>query len=151
MVTSGIQSPIIVAFANLAIASFAWFYIETTRKNNNLKEIDRLQTDLLLDRVTESEFKKILEEEFSRISDKKSKVMKAVNIKFLISLICTFAAIFVKITDDKIRGLNTILFCFSTFETLSGIEGIFENDYLTDRTNQIKEKQEMFELTRKRK
>jgi len=151
LLTLGMETPMIVTFATVTIMAFAIFYIETSRKNNNLKEIDRLQTDLLLDNVSESELKTLLEDKYSRLSNKKSRVLKSIYLKAFISLICVVAGILVKNADDKIRFLNTFLLCLSTFEMLSGIEGIFESDYLLDRMDQIEEKQKLNELNRIRK
>ena len=141
----------LVTFVNVTIMAFAIFYIEASRKNNNLKEIDRLQTDLLLDNTSESELKRILEDKYSRLSNKKSRVLKSFYLKAFISLIFAVAGILVKNADDKIRYLNTILLYLSTFEMLSGIEDIFERDYLSDRMDQIEEKQKLNELNRTRK
>ena len=151
LLTLGIQSPMLVTFVNVTIMAFAIFYIEASRKNNNLKEIDRLQTDLLLDNTSESELKRILEDKYSRLSNKKSRVLKSFYLKAFISLIFAVAGILVKNADDKIRYLNTILLYLSTFEMLSGIEDIFERDYLSDRMDQIEEKQKLNELNRTRK
>ena len=136
-------------FSVMSIIATSAFLANGADKYRYLMEIDRLETDLKLDRVTESEFIKILEDKKLELSE----LNKENHNKFIIN--CALGVISI-ILACVLQGLDVPLVptLLSLVATNSFLDFVAKNEEMKEvaaRINQVEEKQEIFELTRKRK
>lgn len=112
-------------------------------------EIDRLETELKLDEVAESEFIRILENKKQELS----KLNKENNSRFIVNCVIGVMSIISAcylsyLNVDLVPNLLTLT---GAYGFLGFVEKFYEMKEINARINQVEEKQELFELQRTRK
>ena len=133
-------------FSILPITGVACFI---RSKHRGLMEIDRLETELKLDEVAESEFIRILENKKQELS----KLNKENNSRFIVNcaigVMSIISACYLSYLNvDLVPNLLTLT---GAYGFLGFVEKFYEMKEINARINQVEEKQELFELQRTRK
>lgn len=136
-------------FSILPITGVACFIRTIISKHRGLMEIDRLETELKLDEVAESEFIRILENKKQELS----KLNKENNSRFIVN--CAVGVMSI-ITACYLSYLNVdlvpnLLTLTGAYGFLGFVEKFYEMKEINARINQVEEKQELFEFQRTRK
>lgn len=136
-------------FSILPITGVACFIRTIISKHRGLMEIDRLETELKLDEVAESEFIRILENKKQELS----KLNKENNSRFIVN--CAIGVMSI-ITACYLSYLNVdlvpnLLTLTGAYGFLGFVEKFYEMKEINARINQVEEKQELFEFQRTRK
>lgn len=136
-------------FSILPITGVACFIRTIISKHRGLMEIDRLETELKLDEVAESEFIRILENKKQELS----KLNKENNSRFIVNcaigVMSIISACYLSYLNvDLVPNLLTLT---GAYGFLGFVEKFYEMKEINARINQVEEKQELFELQRTRK
>ena len=136
-------------FSILPITGVACFIRTIISKHRGLMEIDRLETELKLDEVAESEFIRILENKKQELS----KLNKENNSRFIVNCVIGVMSIISAcylsyLNVDLVPNLLTLT---GAYGFLGFVEKFYEMKEINARINQVEEKQELFELQRTRK
>lgn len=136
-------------FSILPIIGVACFIRTIISKHRGLMEIDRLETELKLDEVAESEFIRILENKKQELS----KLNKENNSRFIVNCVIGVMSIISAcylsyLNVDLVPNLLTLT---GAYGFLGFVEKFYEMKEINARINQVEEKQELFELQRTRK
>lgn len=136
-------------FSISPITGVACFIRTIISKHRGLMEIDRLETELKLDEVAESEFIRILENKKQELS----KLNKENNSRFIVN--CAVGVMSI-ITACYLSYLNVdlvpnLLTLTGAYGFLGFVEKFYEMKEINARINQVEEKQELFEFQRTRK
>ncbi len=136
-------------FSILPITGVACFIRTIISKHRGLMEIDRLETELKLDEVAESEFIRILENKKQELS----KLNKENNSRFIVNcaigVISIISACYLSYLNvDLVPNLLTLT---GAYGFLGFVEKFYEMKEINARINQVEEKQELFEFQRTRK
>lgn len=134
-------------FSIMPIVVLTAFLNKKIYKYRNLMEIDKLETDLKLDRVTESEFIKILEDKKQELSELNDDNYSKFIFYGALGIISIISACALQALDAPMPLLSLV----SAYGFLEFIDKNYEMREIDARINQVEEKQEIFELTRKRK
>ncbi|GEM_PF-2465003 len=136
-------------FSILPITGVACFIRTIISKHRGLMEIDRLETELKLDEVAESEFIRILENKKQELS----KLNKENNSRFIVNcaigVMSIISACYLSYLNvDLVPNLLTLT---GAYGFLGFVEKFYEMKEINARINQVEEKQELFEFQRTRK
>lgn len=136
-------------FSILPITGVACFIRTIISKHRGLMEIDRLETELKLDEVAESEFIRILENKKQELS----KLNKENNSRFIVNCAIGVMSIILAcylsyLNVDLVPNLLTLT---GAYGFLGFVEKFYEMKEINARINQVEEKQELFEFQRTRK
>lgn len=136
-------------FSILPITGVACFIRTIISKHRGLMEIDRLETELKLDEVSESEFIRILENKKQELS----KLNKENNSRFIVNcaigVMSIISACYLSYLNvDLVPNLLTLT---GAYGFLGFVEKFYEMKEINARINQVEEKQELFEFQRTRK
>ena len=136
-------------FSILPITGVACFIRTIISKHRGLMEIDRLETELKLDEVAESEFIRILENKKQELS----KLNKENNSRFIVNCVIGVMSIISAcylsyLNVDLVPNLLTLT---GAYGFLGFVEKFYEMKEINARINQVEEKQELFEFQRTRK
>ena len=136
-------------FSILPITGVACFIRTIISKHRGLMEIDRLETEVKLDEVAESEFIRILENKKQELS----KLNKENNSRFIVNCVIGVMSIISAcylsyLNVDLVPNLLTLT---GAYGFLGFVEKFYEMKEINARINQVEEKQELFELQRTRK
>lgn len=136
-------------FSILPITGVACFIRTIISKHRGLMEIDRLETELKLDEVAESEFIRILENKKQELS----KLNKENNSRFIVNcaigVMSIISACYLSYLNvDLLPNLLTLT---GAYGFLGFVEKFYEMKEINARINQVEEKQELFEFQRTRK
>lgn len=136
-------------FSILPITGVACFIRTIISKHQGLMEIDRLETELKLDEVAESEFIRILENKKQELS----KLNKENNSRFIVNcaigVMSIISACYLSYLNvDLVPNLLTLT---GAYGFLGFVEKFYEMKEINARINQVEEKQELFEFQRTRK
>lgn len=136
-------------FSILPITGVACFIRTIISKHRGLMEIDRLETELKLDEVAESEFIRILENKKQELS----KLNKENNSRFIVNCVIGVMSIISAcylsyLNVDLVPNLLTLT---GAYGFLGFVEKFYEMKEINARINQVEEKQKLNELNRTRK
>ena len=136
-------------FSILPITGVACFIRTIISKHRGLMEIDRLETELKLDEVAESEFIRILENKKQELS----KLNKENNSRFIVNcaigVMSIISACYLSYLNvDLVPNLLTLT---GAYGFLGFVEKFYEMKEINARINQVEKKQELFEFQRTRK
>lgn len=136
-------------FSILPITGVACFIRTIISKHRGLMEIDRLETELKLDEVAESEFIRILENKKQELS----KLNKENNSRFIVNcaigVMSIISACYLSYLNvDLVPNLLTLT---GAYGFLGFVEKFYEMKEINARINLVEEKQELFEFQRTRK
>lgn len=136
-------------FSILPITGVACFIRTIISKHRGLMKIDRLETELKLDEVAESEFIRILENKKQELS----KLNKENNSRFIVNcaigVMSIISACYLSYLNvDLVPNLLTLT---GAYGFLGFVEKFYEMKEINARINQVEEKQELFEFQRTRK
>ena len=136
-------------FSILPITGVPCFIRTIISKHRGLMEIDRLETELKLDEVAESEFIRILENKKQELS----KLNKENNSRFIVNcaigVMSIISACYLSYLNvDLLPNLLTLT---GAYGFLGFVEKFYEMKEINARINQVEEKQELFEFQRTRK
>ena len=136
-------------FSVMSIIIASAFLANGADKHRYLMEIDRLETDLKLDGVTESEFIQMLENKKLELSELNKENHKKFIINCALGVLSIISACVLHSLDVPL--VPTLLSLVAANGFLDFVDKNDEMKAIAARIDQVEEKQEMFELTRKRK